>query len=85
MGCAKSRDAGSESVPPPSTLDLQGLDGPTRFETILPFARVKIDVLETKLKAASGDKKSLTFDELKEAFTGDKNWEALSDNSSLLH
>lgn len=73
MGCAKSKSETAVDIPLPP-LDLTGLDGPSKFEAMLPFKRTKIDVLEQKLKAATGDKKSLTFAQLKEVFATDKVW-----------
>jgi len=63
MGCVKSKgDAGAVVDAPLPPLDLTGLDAPTKFETILPFKRSKIEFLELKLKEATGATKSLTFD-----------------------
>lgn len=51
MGCVKSKDvAGVQEDVPLPVLDLSGLDGPTKFETILAFKRCKVDLLEAKLK-----------------------------------
>jgi hypothetical protein len=63
MGCVKSKgDAGAEVDAPLPPLDLTGLDAPTKFETVLPFKRTKLEILELKLKAATGATKSITFE-----------------------
>ncbi len=83
MGCVKSTNAAAEDVPLPA-LDLTGLDGPTKFETVLAFKRTKIDVLEAKLKAATGETKSLTLTQLREVFGKDKVWADINNDESLL-
>jgi len=63
MGCVKSKgDAGAAVDAPLPPLDLTGLDAATKFETILPFKRTKIEFLELKLKEATGASKSISLD-----------------------
>lgn len=65
-------------------LDLSGLDGPTKFETILAFKRCKVDLLEAKLKQISGENKHFTLEQLREGFATDKIWHDLTNDDSLL-
>lgn len=82
MGCAKSKGAGSDEPLP--ALDLTGLDGPSKFEAMLPFKRYNVAALEAKFKAAAGEKTSLTLAQLREAFAADKVWADLQNNDSVL-
>lgn len=84
MGCVKSKgDAGAGDAPL-APLDLTGLDAATKFETILPFKRCKVDLLEAKLKNATGEEKTVTLEKLREIFAGDKVWADINDDNSLL-
>lgn len=84
MGCAKStNNANADAALPP--LDLTGLDGPSKFEAMLPFKRYKAETLETKFKTISGaEKKSFTLTQLREALGSDKVWADLSNDNSTL-
>jgi len=42
MGCAKSKGSGADDVPLPA-IDLTGLDGPSKFEAMLPFKRINVE------------------------------------------
>jgi hypothetical protein len=83
MGCAKSKgESGDLPLPP---LDLTGLDGPSKFEAMLPFKRYKVDSLEAKFKAISGaEKKSFTLQQLQTGFAGDNVWADLNKPDSTL-
>jgi hypothetical protein len=83
MGCAKSKGAGSEDVPLPA-IDLTGLDGPSKFEAMLPFKRLKVEVVESKLKGATGDDKHLSLAKLREVFASDAAWADLKNDDSVL-
>lgn len=83
MGCAKSKGAASvdEALPP---IDLTGLDGPSKFEAMLPFKRLKVEVIESKLKAATGEEKHLTLEKMREVFANDAVWADLKNDDSVL-
>jgi hypothetical protein len=82
MGCNQTKGAGVEVALPP--IDLTGLDGPSKFEAMLPFKRVNVESVEKKLKDATGEDKTLTLDKLREIFANDAVWADLKDNDSLL-
>ena len=74
-----------QSEPPPlPEINLAGLDPVSRFEFSLPFYRIKIETLEKRLKKATGDKKTISLEELKTAFAKDSSWNDLNESSSLL-
>lgn len=84
MGCVKSKGEAGAGDAPLAPLDLTGLDGPTKFETILPFKRTKVDLFEAKLKNATGEEKTLSLEKLREILGEDKVWADINDGSSLL-
>ncbi|CDW79009.1 UNKNOWN [Stylonychia lemnae] len=97
MGCKESKQDGlgngpesgggsggkSSSLP---SLQISGLDGPGKFEALLPFSKTKIEEFEIKIKMASGQEKDMTLEQLRKGFSDDKNWsDALNQaNSPLL-
>lgn len=66
MGCRESKQGGNSAANGPEaalpSLDLSGLDGPTKFEYMLPFRHTKIEVFEQKIKNVSNDSKSITLE-----------------------
>ncbi|CDW91249.1 UNKNOWN [Stylonychia lemnae] len=85
MGCVKSKgEAGVEVDVPLPPLDLSGLDAATKFETILPFKRNKLEIFELKLKAATGANKTIPFDQLRTLLGQDKVWADINDDNSVL-
>ena len=74
-----------QNEPPPlPEINLAGLDPVSRFEFSLPFYRIKIETLEKRLKKATGEKKTISLEELKTAFAKDNSWNDLNDEKSLL-
>lgn len=63
---------------------MTGLDGPSKFEAMLPFKRQTVESIEKKLKDATGEEKSLSLAKLREIFAGDAVWADLKDNGHLL-
>ncbi len=83
-GSLTANDVGSVasvvSDPPPlPEINLSGLDPVSRFEFSLPFYRIKIETLEKRLKNVTGDKKTISVEELHTAFAKDPSWESLND------
>lgn len=83
MGCAKSKNAGGDDGPLPA-IDLSGLDGPSKFEAMLPFKRLKVDVVERKLKAIPCEDKSIPFEKLRAELGNESVWSDLNNDDSLL-
>lgn len=85
MGCTKSKAGSADDAALPA-INLAGLDGPSKFEAMLPFKRYKVDALEAKFKVAFGDNnnKSLPLEQFKDAFKEDPAWNDLWDQESLL-
>jgi len=81
MGCCKSK--GSDDAPLPA-IDLAGLDGPSKFEAMLPFKRLRIEALEHKLKAISGESKSIPLDKMKAELGNEAVWVDLKNDDSVL-
>lgn len=82
MGCAKSKSGVDLDLPLPP-IDLTGLDGPSKFEAMLPFKRFKIETIEKKLKDGTGESKTLSLDKLREIFN-DQVWADLKKDDSLI-
>jgi len=84
MGCGKSKQGGANDDAALPPIDLTGLDGPSKFEAMLPFKRLKVETIESKLKAATGEEKTLTLEKLREVFANDAVWADLKNNDSVL-
>ena len=86
MGCKESKQDGLGNGPEGSTdtsekggsslpkLDISGLDGPTKYEQLMPFSKTKIEEFETKVKMASGDSKDISLEQLRKTFSDNKLW-----------
>ena len=83
MGCCAAKNNGLDDTPLPE-MKLEGLDANARFEFTLPFYRIRLDAFVTKVKAAAGESKDVTLEQLTQALGSNAAWGDLLNNNSVL-
>lgn len=82
MGCKESKQGDVDGLV--KNMDLPNTDRSVKFEQMLPFPKMKIEILEHKVKSECPHKQSLSREDLINAFSDDKNWADLAKDNSLL-
>ena len=72
MGCGDSRLPKPENIP---AIDTSGLEKFSKFEHAFPFYRIRIDILEGRVKRFVNGKNSVTLEQLRFAFKDDPKFE----------